>query len=169
VTHLRQMMLDEHPPVPGYLFRRPWRWHISARRKPIAYSIIIMVRCIRFPAESVAAGSATRVNATAALRCDWGMRYYRHNRCNSEALCQCVRRVPGGWSANQNLYTWTKSRLLGDVLPPGLILDHGNRTKQKSWTSDPEASHPAGRRREEDTTGLCCSATARHADRRPHP
>src|ERR1700756_2805194 len=25
------------------------RWHISARRRPVAYSIISMVRCIRFP------------------------------------------------------------------------------------------------------------------------
>ena len=29
------------------------RWHISARRRPVAYSIISMVRCIRLPAESM--------------------------------------------------------------------------------------------------------------------
>ena len=29
------------------------RWHISARRRPVAYSIIIMVRCIRLLAESI--------------------------------------------------------------------------------------------------------------------
>jgi hypothetical protein len=38
---------------------------------------------------------------------------YRHNRRTTKHWFQCVRRVPGGWSANQNLSTWTKSRLLG--------------------------------------------------------
>ena len=30
-----------------------FRWHISARRRPVAYSVISMVRCIRFSAESI--------------------------------------------------------------------------------------------------------------------
>src|SRR6266699_1454273 len=29
------------------------RWHSSARRRPVAYSIISMVRCIRFCAEAI--------------------------------------------------------------------------------------------------------------------
>jgi hypothetical protein len=86
-----------------------------------------------------------------------------HNRWSLEAVV-----------ANQAV-AFDKSMLtacphLGDVLRPGLILDHGQTgQKQKGWTSDPEASHPAGWRREQGTTGLCCSATTRHADRRPRP
>ena len=55
------------------------RWHISARRKPVAYSIIIMVRCIRFPAESISRATSCWSGWSAAAADAWEKECHRVN------------------------------------------------------------------------------------------
>src|SRR5271157_6222738 len=89
------------------------RWHNSARRRPVAYSIISMVRCIRLLAASISRATSCWSSMVGRRRCRlgngmWSGRYGRRSVLTKRKRSAAVRpsMVPAESLRSRNRYAW---------------------------------------------------------------